>query len=553
MDSLGQSSGVAPLAAFGHLGVSFTQDFSLEWAAGAIADSPHVLASIKLRGNGGAAGQAIEDNRGTLGKVLFGANTQDATHDAEHPVGFMATIDNSAGNNGGGLVRAAVGDTNVLTNNGFLAAFAPLAADCRNMEYFELTIAAGVDHANGAKIGAVAIDGVQVAQFVEGGDWGSGTISNSVGKFLINVWEITAGGSGSQSAADFDLARLYFDTPATLSGILDPTPGVGFAAGFLEKVHTPGVGAVDFGVDGSLLTGLRPTIFHEVRPGGVATDILLNRGSASVGNPSSSAYSGATNPSIKAPYLASIHPNETGEQPYNAWLPTLAFSDLSDSGSYALNNNGQEVRVGDLICPWFGSGGTGPRAALACSSPNGGAWAKLAGTTTGDDFTIWGRTATLADVTANGQAWNAATMPTITWTAGGGFGGGSSNATAGVFVIRRPNGASITVTAATPVKMTPAVGAPWLTSTATPPSAPALLMDLVKAYGWQYEGQLTPAAGMIPRFKRGEDRANPGHSQGGAWPYMFEQRLATTSTVAARSYATTITGNPGVVISLVFS
>jgi hypothetical protein len=549
---MSQGAGSAPTTGFAHLGVSFTQDFSLEWPIGSVADSPHVLASIKLRGNGSALSQLIDDNRGILGKVLFGSDTLDGSHDAEHPQGFMAVIDNSAGNAGGGVIRAAVGDTNVTTNNGFLATFAPLAANARNMEYFNLTVAAGVDHANGQKLGAIAIDGVQVALFVEGGNWGSGVISNSVGKFMINMWK-----TGVLGAADYDLARLYFDTPASLAGILDPTPANGFAAGFLAKEFINGVGSVDIGANGSLWTGLSPKVFHEVRPGGAAADILTNRGAAagSPGNPVVSAYSNTANTAIKAPFLASIHPNETGEQPYNAWLPTAAFSGFPDSGSFTPNNNGQEIRQGDLICVWFaGAGGAGARAGLSCSSTNGGTWTRLAGTTTGDDFSIWGRTATSSDITANGQPWNAATKPTITWTPGGGFTGGGSNATAGAFVIRKPSGNPITVTSATPVKMTPAIANPWLTATVTPPSAPALLVDYIKSYGWQYAGLLTPAAGMIPRFKRADDPNNVGHSMGSAWPWMMEKRLLTTAQVAARSYATSANGdNPGVMISLVFS
>jgi hypothetical protein len=547
-----QGGGSAPTTAFAHLGVSFTQDFSLEWPAGSIADSPHVLASIKLRGNGSALNQLIDDNRGLLNKVLFGSDTLDVSHDAEHPQGFLTVIDNSAGNNGGGVVRAALGDTNVATNNGFLAAFAPLAAHARNMEYFNLTVAAGVDHANGQKLGAMAIDGVQVALFADGGTWGSGSIANSVGKFMINVWKL-----GQQGAADFDLARLYFDTPASLADILDPTPANGFAADFLAKEFIAGVGSVDIGADGSLWTGLSPKVFHEVRPGGVAADILTNRSTAagSPGNPVVSAYSKTSNAAIKAPFPASNHPNETGEQPYSAWLPTAAFSSFPDNGSFAPSNNGQEIRLGDLICIWFaGAGGVGPRAGLSCSSTNGGTWTRLAGTTTGDDFSIWGRTAALSDVTPNGQSWNVATRPTITWTPGGGFTSGGSNVTAGAFVIRKPSGNPITVTGATPVKMTPAIANPWLAAATTPSSAPALLVDFIKSYGWQYAGLLTPAGGMIPRFKRGDDAANVGHSLGSAWPWMMERRLLTTAPVSARSYATNTDGdNPGVLISLVFS
>lgn len=548
----------APVGGFAHLGVSFSNDYSLEWpsggGAGSLADSPNIVMSIRIRGNGSFPGGTSQDNRGTLNKVLCGSNTQTNTapaHSAEQPQGALIDIDSSAGNNGGGMIRSSLGDTNVLTNGGYQVAFPPLAANIKNMEYFNITIAAQTNHANGQKLGALAIDGVQVQTFVEGGNWGSGSISNSVGKLMLNVWVAAV-----QGGADMDVARFYCDTPASMTGILDPTVGVGFAAGFLAKEFTPGVGAVDIGTDGSLWTGAAPKVFLEVRPGGVPTDIETNRGT--LGNPTRSAFSGTTNAALKSPHFASVHPEEkTGEQPFNAWTPSLESGGIStdaihdslgNTGGYLVKNYGQEIRLNDLICVWFASGGVAPRAALACSSVNGGTWTKLSGVTATDDFTIWARTATSADIVAQGTNWGASNtnaQAKITWTpAGSEFGAGSSNATAGAFVIRKPSGNPVTVTSIAAVRSTFTIASPPTAGAITPPgSTPALLMDIIRAYGWQYEGNITPASGMIPRFK----------TTGGAYPYMFEKRVASASAIAARPYPTDGNGNSGVILTYVFS
>lgn len=540
-----------PAGPYMHLGVSFTPDFSLEWAAATIPDAPIMLASLKFRGCGSSLGVSIGDNLGTFGKQLFGSNTTDSTHSAEQPQGFIGpVIDNSAGNNGGGVFRAAVGDTNILTNGGFLTAYAPTSGHIKNMEYVEVTMAVRVDLGHNLKLGAMAIDGVQVGLFIEPGTWTSSpTISHSVGKFMVNIWEAAVG--GPQAAANFDLARAYFTRLSSATGVLDPTPSVGFDSSFLQKVYKLGVGTVDFGADGSLLgvstpnSGNAPDIFLEVRPGGVATDILTNRGHA--GNPTASAYSGTTSTAFKAPYLASIHPDETGEQPYLAWLPVDANVALSDTGSYsAAISAGQEIRVGDLMCVAFCSGGAGTRATLACASTNGGTWTKLAGITSDSaDFSIWTHTATSSDITANGVEWNSSTRPTLSWTAGGGFGAGSSNATMTCWVIRRPSGNTVSATAVTQGRASGSV--PFTGGSITPGASPGLLVDYLKAYGWQYEPLLTPDATMIPRFKNRE-------GLGGCYPQMYERRVTGTSSISSRSYTlANTTGNVGSSISVVYS
>lgn len=552
-----QGGGAAVASALAHLGVRLNQDFSLEWATGALADASTMLMSIKMRINGSSVGGTLDDNRGGLGKVVAGSNSQDGTHDAEHLRGGGLIIDNSAGNNGGGVMRSAVGDTNVLTNGGFLTAFAPILANIKNNEYFTLTMAVDTNHANTLKLGAFAIDGVQVNTFAEGGNWAAGQIMHSFGKLMLNVFSA----AGAQGPADMDVARFYVDTPASMTGILDPTPGIGFTTGFLAKEFKPGVGSLDIGTDGSLWTGLSPKVFLEVRPGGVATDIMVNRSTAvgTLGNPTASAGSATTNTLLKAPYLATIHPQElTGEQPYMGWSQPVAYVQSSapaDTGTFTVDNLGQDVRVGDKICVWFASGGAGNRALLKAASTNGGNWTVLAQSTTGGDFAIWGRTATLADVTAQGQTWNAATKPVVTWTAGAGFSGGGSNATIGAFLIRKRSGNPITVTAAAPVNQTFAVGTPPLAPAITPPAAtPGLLMDFLKAYGWQYEGNLSALpAGMIPSWKRGGDFGG-GAGLGGSWPYMFEQRVNTAAQIAARSYTQSAYGNnAGIIFSMVFT
>jgi len=546
------TSAAPPVSGFAHLSVRFTQDYSLEWASGggtgSLPDAPIMLMQIRMRGNGSYVAGTNVDNRGIFNKVPSGSNTLDGTHSAEQPQGMMFVNDNSAGNNGGGVFRSAVGDTGILTNGGFLTAFAPTTP--KNMEYVDYVIAVRVDLSNGNKLGAIAIDGVQKALFVEGGNWGSGTVSNSVGKTMLNVFK-----AASQGAADFDCARFLMTRLSSATGVLDPDHTKGFDSAFLAKVFTPGTGAVDLGTSGIISgvstpnTGNAPDIFLEVRPGGAAADMETNRGL--LGNPSRSAGSGSVNSALKAPYLTSIHPEEkTGDQPFVAWLSTLQLG--TANGSRALINGGQEIRVGDLILPWFaGSGGTGARAALACASPNG-SYTLIQGTTTGDDFSIWGRTATSADVVANGKDWNAVNtnaIPTVTWTPSG-----AANCVSGVIVIRKPSGNPITVTSVAPVKQTFAIATPPTAAAITPPNAnPALLMDFLKPFGWQFEGDLTPASGMIPSWKRAGDVGNPASTYQDAWAYMFEKRVASASAISARPYPTTVNGNPGVIISAVFS
>jgi hypothetical protein len=300
-----QSSGAAAAAvAYRPLGVTVTNECVLKYAGG-FTPSPNGLLIVGIRGNvgSGTANLTKEGVQSLMNKNFIGnINATGSTNSEENP-GMNWTLDNS-GAGGTCVVRANLIDATGGPAHNTLGVYGP--PSIINSSWQLYAWAYDTNQVNGQKKQTMYKDGVRVMSATTDG--------GGVGAFDVgltnNGWFINAQSAG-QSSGWGDVFRVWFHTPASMTGIIEGSAGNwSIAASVLAKIFDADGGPMDLGTDGSTLLGVQPLVFNEVRPGGVPADFVTNRGSA--GNPTQI----GTNTYSSTPFKAALQPYVAADRPY---------------------------------------------------------------------------------------------------------------------------------------------------------------------------------------------------------------------------------------------